>query len=323
MGLLVRYFAAIFATLAARVRRGPLRPSWSFLFEVSITFLRATARAASGRPAIEHRAVWDALRPPPSPIMKRVRRERVDAGGVRAEWFVPTGGHGDAVVLFMHGGSFIFGSNASHGEMIARIALAAGVRVLAIEYRLAPEAPFPAAIDDAVAAYRWLRAEGVPAGKIVLAGDSAGGNLAVTVPLALRERGEPAPAGSIPICPWVDPPRTGGSLEDHERYDWGFASDFRIWCAAYAGDADPQQPLIAPINADLTGLPPLLVLWGACEMLRDQVSDFVVKAKAAGVDVTASEHPDMVHNWITLHAFTPEAEKAYQCMGAFVKRVTA
>lgn len=321
--MLFRYLAAIFGTLFARLRRGPLRPSWSFMFETSIAFLRATARVASGRPPLEQRAVWDALRAPPNPIMKRVRRERVDAGGARAEWFVPVDGNGDAVVLFMHGGSFIFGSNTSHGETIARIALAAGARVLAIEYRLVPEGPFPAAIDDAVAAYRWLRAEGVPAGKIVLAGDSAGGNLSVTVMLALRERGEPLPAGSIPICPWVDPPRTGGSLAEHERYDWGIASDFPGWCAAYAGDADPKQPLIAPINADLAGLPPLLVLWGACEMLRDQVTDFVAKARAAGVDVTAREHPDMVHNWITLHAFTPEAEKAYQEMGAFVKRVTA
>jgi acetyl esterase/lipase len=320
--MLLRYLAAMFGTLAARLRRGPLRPSWSFLFETSVTFLRETSRAASGRPPLEQRAVWDALRPPPSPVMKRVRRERVDAGGVRAEWFVPVAGHGDAVVLFMHGGSFMYGSNASHGEMIARIALAAGARVLALEYRLVPEAPFPAAIDDAVAAHRWLRAQGVPAGKIVLAGDSAGGNLAVTVPLALRERGEPLPAGSIPICPWVDPPRTGGSLDDHERYDWGFASDFVGWCAAYAGDADPKLPLIAPIKADLAGLPPLCVLWGECEMLRDQVTEFVAKAKAAGVDVTAREHPDMVHNWMTLHAFTPEAEEAYEAMGAFVKRVT-
>jgi acetyl esterase/lipase len=318
-----RYFAALLATLVARVRRGPLRPSWSFLFETSITFLRETSRAARGRPPLEQRAVWDALRPPPNPIMKRVRRERVDADGVRAEWFVPIDGHGDAVVLFMHGGSFMYGSNATHGELIARLALAAGARVLAIEYRLVPEAPFPAAIDDAVAAYRWLREQGVPVEELVLAGDSAGGNLAITVPLALRERGEPLPAGAIPICPWVDPPRTGGSLDDHERYDWGCASDFVGWCAAYAGSADPKQPLIAPIHADLAGLPPLCVLWGEREMLRDQVRDFVAKAKAAGVDVTAHEHPDMVHNWMTLHAFTPEAEKAFQEMGAFVKRVIA
>jgi acetyl esterase/lipase len=320
--MLLRYLAAIFGTLAARLRRGPLRPSWSFMFEASIAFLRATTRAASGRPLLEQRAVWDALRAPPDPVMKRVRRERVDAGGVRAEWFVPVEGHGDAVVLFMHGGSFVFGSNISHGETIARVALAAGARVLAIEYRLVPEAPFPAALDDAVAAYRWLREQGVPAGKIVLAGDSAGGNLSITVPLALRERGEVLPAGAIPICPWVDPPRTGGSMTDHERFDWGIESDFPGWCAAYAGEADPRQPLISPINADLAGVPPLCVLWGACEMLRDQVREFVAKARAAGVDVTACEHADMVHNWITLHAFTGEAEEAFREMGVFVKRVT-
>ncbi|MFT3769108.1 MAG: alpha/beta hydrolase [Minicystis sp.] len=323
MPVVTRFFSALFRTVIDRLRRGPLRPSWSFFFETSIAFLRATGKAASGRPPLEQRAVWAALSPPPNPVMKRVRRTKVDAGGVRAEWFAPVDGHGDAVVIYVHGGSFIYGSIDSHAEVIARLAIASGARVLALDYRLVPEATFPAPIDDVLAAYRWLRGEGVPAGRIVIAGDSAGGNLSVTSLLAMRERGEPLPAGAIPICPWVDPPRTGGSLDAHERFDWGFASDFVKWCAWYAGDADPSQPLIAPVHADLAGLPPLCVLWGECEMIRDQVADFVARAKAAGVDVTATEHPDMVHNWITLHAFTPEAERAFQAMGAFVKRVTA
>jgi acetyl esterase/lipase len=254
--------------------------------------------------------------------MKRVRRTPVDAGGVRAEWFQPVHGHGEEVVLYLHGGSFMYGSLTSHGELITRLALAAHARVLALDYRLVPEATFPAPIDDTIAAYRWLLGQGVPPGRIVLAGDSAGGNLSVTALLALRERGEPLPAGAIPICPWVDPPRTGGSLDENERFDWGLAADFPQWCAFYAGVADPAQPLISPIHADLAGLPPLCVLWGECEMLRDQVVDFVTRAQAAGVDVTARAFPDMVHNWMTLHAFTPEAEKAFAAMGAFVQRVT-
>lgn len=322
MPIVTRFLAALAGTTVARLRRGPLRPSWSLLFETSIAFLRDTGRLAGGRPPLEQRAVWDALRPPPSPVLKKVRRTPVDAGGVRAEWFTPVDGHGEAVVLFMHGGSFMYGSLTSHAEMITRIALAARARVLALDYRLVPEATFPAPIDDVLAAYRWLRTEGVSTSKIVLAGDSAGGNLAITALLAMRERGEPLPAGSIPICPWVDPPRTGGSLDENERFDWGFAGDFPKWCAFYAGDADPRQPLIAPVHADLAGLPPLCVLWGECEMIRDQVTEFVARAKAAGVDVTAHEHPDMVHNWITLHDFTPEAPRAYQAMGAFVARVT-
>lgn len=328
--VLLRYLTAMVGTLFARLRRGPLRPSWSFAFEASVAFLRATSRAASGRPALEQRAVWSATRAPRSPVMKRVRRERVDVGGVPADWFVPRASEGEPdhraserpVVLFMHGGSFIFGSNDSHEEMIARIALAADARVLAIEYRLAPEATFPAAIEDAMTAYRWLRAQGVPERAIVLAGDSAGGNLSLTTLLALRERGEPLPAGAMPICPWVDPLRAGGSMATNERFDWGVEGDFADWRASYAGGADPEQPAISPLRVELTGLPSLLVLWGECELLRDQVRDFVAAANAAGLDVEAHEHPDMVHDWMTLHAHTPEAEAAYQEMGAFVRRVT-
>ncbi|APR86972.1 6-hexanolactone hydrolase [Minicystis rosea] len=323
MPIVTRFLSALAGTAVDRMRRGPLRPSWSFMFEASIAFLRRTGRLASGRPPLEQRAVWEALRPPPDPVMKRVRRTPVDAGGIPAEWFEPIDGHGDAVVLFLHGGSFIYGSIASHAEMIARIALAAGARVLALSYRLVPEAVFPAPIDDTLTAYRWLLGQGVAPGRIVLAGDSAGGNLSLAALLAMRDRGEPLPAGSVPICPWVDPPRTGGSLDENQRFDWGFADDFAKWCAFYAGDADPAQPLISPIRADLSGLPPLCILWGECEMLRDQVTELVTRAREAGLDVTAQEHPDMVHNWLTLHALTPEAERAFTTIGSFVKRVTA
>lgn len=320
--IVFRFLAALSSTIFARVKRGPLRPSWSLSFEASIAFLRETARRASGLAPREQRAIWNELVPPPNPVMKQVKRTPVDAGGVRAEWFAPAAGHGDAVVLFLHGGSFIWGSLTSHAEMIARIALAAGARVLALDYRLAPEAPFPAGIDDAVTAYGWLRAQGVSPAKIVLAGDSAGGNLAITALLRMRERGEPLPAGSMPICPWVDPSRTGGSLASNEGIDWGFEKDFVDWCACYVAGADAKQPLVAPVHADLAGLPPLAVIYGECEMLRDQVEDFVAKAKTAGVDVRARMFPDMVHNWLTLHAATPEAEHAYQHLGAFVREVT-
>jgi acetyl esterase/lipase len=322
MPVATRFLAALASTTVARLRRGPLRPSWSFLFETTIAFLRETGRLAACLAPLEQRALWAALRPLPSPALKQVRRAPVDAGGVPAEWFTPAAGPGDAVVLYLHGGSFMYGSLTSHADVIAHLALAARVRVLALDYRLVPEATFPAPLDDARAGYRWLLAQGVPASKIVIAGDSAGGNLAVTSMLAMRDHGEPLPAGAIPFCPWVDPPRTGGSLDGNERFDWGFAGEFPRWCAFYAGDADPAQPLIAPVHADLAGLPPLCVLWGECEMLRDQIVDFVARARAAGVDVTAVEHPDMVHNWITLSDFTPQAGRAYATMGAFVARVT-
>lgn len=322
MGIAARFFGSFGSTLAARARRGPLLPSWSLFFEVSIEFLRRTAHVASGRAPLVQRATWAELKPPPSPSAKEVRRTSVDAGGVRGEWVEPRAGHSDAVVVFLHGGAFIYGSLVSHGEMIERIALASGARVLALDYRLAPEHVFPAAIDDVATAYGWLRAQGVSPAKVVFAGDSAGGNLAVTSLLRLRERGEPMPAGSVPICPWVDLTRAGGSLVAHERYDWGIVEDFPRWAETYAPGVDHRGPLVSPLFADLAGLCPLAVLYGEREMLFDQVTDFVARAKSAGVDVTAEVYPDMVHNWLTLPRFTPQAERAYQHIGAFVRRVT-
>lgn len=322
MAVLPRFASALASTAVARARRGPLLPSWSFSFEAAVAFLRATSRLASGRPPLEQRAVWSELRAPPVRVMRQVRRTVTGAGGVRAEWFEPQGYAGESVVLYLHGGSFMYGSMDSHGELVARLALASGSRVLAVDYRLVPEVTFPAPVDDTVAAYRWLLGQGVPPARIVLAGDSAGGNLAVAALLALRDQGAPLPAGAVPLCPWVDPARTGGSLEDNVAYDWGFPADFVLWATAYAGGTPVADPRISPARADLAGLPPLHVLWGSREMLRDQVVDFVARAEAAGVEVHGEEYPDMVHNWVTLHALTPEAERAFQAMGRFVRRVT-
>lgn len=322
MAVLQRFAGVLAGTAASRLRRGPLVASWSFPFEATVAFLRATSAAAAGLPPLAQRRVWAELRSPPAPVMRRVRRSFDGAGGVRAEWFEPAGSVGEAVVLFFHGGSFIHGSMASHGEMVARLALASGARVLALDYRLVPEATFPAPIDNAVAAYRWLLGQGVPPARIVFAGDSAGGNLAVATLLALRDRGEPLPAGAIPICPWVDLACTGGSLDAHARWDWGIPGEFPRWAAAYAGRVSLAAPLVSPARANLAGLPPLHVLWGSREMLRDRIVELVGRARAAGVEVDAEEFPDMVHDFMVLHAFTGEAERAYQSMGRFVRRLT-
>jgi acetyl esterase/lipase len=318
--VLLRFLGALGRTTAARLRRGPLRPTWSFPFEASVAFLRATAAAASGRPPLGQRAVWAALRAPPSPVRRRVKRALVAGPGFRAEWFVPTGGHGDAVIVYLHGGAYLYGSMKSHAELVTRLALAASARVLAVDYTLAPEATFPVAQDEVRAACRWLGAQGVPPAKILLAGDSAGGNLAITTLLAQREHGEPLPAGAIGICPWVDMQWQGGSYDTNAPYDWALTADIPLWAAAYAGGADLASPRLSPIHADLAGLPPLCLLWGEREMLRDQVVAFADRARAAGVDVTAREFPEMIHNWMTLYTATPEAEKAFVMMGEFARR---
>ncbi len=322
MGVTARFLRALASTALARLRRGPLRPTWPFMFEAMVATLRETSREVAARSPLEERAAWAEMKPLPARVMRAVGRAKVDAGGVAAEWFVPKAGASNAVVLFVHGGSFIYGSLTSHGEMIARIALATGARVLALDYRLAPEHPFPAALDDVVAAYRWLLAQGVAPGRVVFMGDSAGGNLALTALLRARGEGLVAPAGVAPISPWVDLARRGGSLVTNMPFDWGVADAFPRWAETYAPGRDLRDPLLSPLYGDFAGAPPLLVTSGECEMLRDQVEDFVARARASGADVTHRTYPDMVHNWLVLHAFTPEAQRAYDDLGAFVRRVT-
>lgn len=293
------------------------------MFESSIAMLRQLSRDTAKLSPLEVRATWGAIKPPPAAVMRDVTRAPVDAGGVRAEWFTPKAGTFDRVVLFAHGGSFIFGSNVSHGEMIARIALASGARVLALEYRLAPEHPYPAGLDDVIAAYRWLLTQGTTADRVVFMGDSAGGNLALAALLRTRDEGLSLPAGAVAICPWVDLARQGGSMHTNGSIDWGVEEVFPSWAETYAPGGDLSAPLVSPIHGDFTRTAPVLVLGGECEMLHDQVHDFVSRAKSSGADVTHIEYPDMVHNWLTLHAFTVQAQRAYDDLGAFVRKATA
>lgn len=323
MGVVLQFFSAMASTAAGRMKRGPLRPTWSFMFESTVAMLRALAHRTSGLPPVELRAAWAALRPMPSPIFREVKRSPVVAGGVTAEWFEPVAGATSAVVIYIHGGSFIFGSIASHAEMIARVAVATGARVLALEYRLAPEHPFPAGLDDVMSAYRWVLSQGVAADKVVFAGDSAGGNLSLTALLRAKADGVAMPAATVPICPWVDLARQGGTMASHRVYDWGVEADFPRWAETYAPGRDLRDPLVSPLFGDFSQTAPILVLHGECEMLHDQVEDFAARALASGATVTSRTYPDMIHGWMTLHPFTPEAQRAFDHVGEFVKRHTS
>jgi acetyl esterase/lipase len=309
------------ATVAARLRGQRLRPSWSFGFEVIARSMKANAARIAQLDWSLQRKAQEAL-VQPSPIFKKLRFEHATIGGVSGEWFVPHDAAGDApVLLYFHGGSFIYGSVATHRELIAREALASGARAFAPEYRLAPEHPFPAAVEDALAVYRGLLGEGIAPGRIVLAGDSAGGNLALVTLLKAREAGLPLPAGAVLACPWVDLGARGGSMRTSARFDWAEPEDFDRWRATYLAGKDPKEPSASPTFADLRGLPPLLVQVGGAEMIFDQVAAFVERAKAQGVDVEYRVHADMVHNWHLLAAFFQSGRDAIDEIGAFVRRV--
>jgi monoterpene epsilon-lactone hydrolase len=311
-----RLLASSLETTLRRLRSGPRRPGWSWGFEVVTTTLKKHGAALARRSWTEQRAGWGALAQPLTPEVRDVRREPCEIAGRSAAWFTPPG-QPRGTVLYLHGGSFIYGSIDTHAETIARLARRSTARVLAIDYRLAPEHPFPAAIDDALVAYRTLRASGHE--RIVIAGDSAGGNLAAVTALALRDEGDP-PAGVVLLSPWVDLTSHGGSLLTNSAYDWAEPGDFDAWSRCYLGGHDPGDPRASPLRADLAGLPPLFIVVGTAEMLLDQVRAFADKARRASVEVELFEEEGMVHNGISLAPLFERCREVERRAGAFIAR---
>ena len=243
------------------------------------------------------------------------------AGGVPGEWVVAPEADDDRVVLYLHGGGYVMGSLKSHRSLVAKLSAEARARVLSLDYRLAPEHPYPAAVEDAVAAYRFLLAEGVPAARIAISGDSAGGGLTLATLLALRDAGVPLPAAAVPISPWADLEGTGESMKTRAAVDVMIQPNrLKETADWYANGADMRQPTASPIYGDYTGLPPLLIHVGDAEVLLDDAVRVSDRAKAAGVDVTLEVWDEMPHVW---HAFTgllPEADQAIAVIGEFVRK---
>jgi epsilon-lactone hydrolase len=254
------------------------------------------------------------------PTPPDVAIERVTAPDRPAEWLRPPGARTDAAIIYLHGGGYVIGSPRSHRHLAAAIVRAAGTAGLLVDYRLAPEHPFPAALDDAVAAYQWMLDRGLAPERVAVAGDSAGGGLTVALLLALRDRGLPRPAAAVCISPWVDLTCTGATYATKAAVDPIVTRQSTTAMAqAYAGAHDPKAPLLSPLYADLRGLPSLLVQVGSDEVLLDDALGLGERARAAGVDVTVEEWPAMIHVW---HWFLPmlaEAERAIGVIGAFVR----
>jgi phosphinothricin tripeptide acetyl hydrolase len=255
------------------------------------------------------------------PTPPDVKVETVTAPERPAEWLTPPGARTDAVVLYLHGGGYVIGSPRSHRHLAAAIARAAGTRALLLDYRLAPEHPFPAALEDAVAAYRWLLGQGIEPARVVFAGDSAGGGLTVATLLALRERGLPRPAAGVCISPWVDLTNSAASYRSKSAVDPIVTQEgITLMTRAYIGAGDARRPLVSPLFADLRELPPLLIHVGSDEVLLDDAVGLAERARKAGVDVVLEEWPAMIHVW---HWFLPmldEAERAIAGIGGFVQR---
>jgi acetyl esterase/lipase len=254
------------------------------------------------------------------PIPEDVRFEPVDAAGVKAEWVIAPGATSDRAIVYFHGGGYVSGSVLTHRLLVADVSRASSVPVLSVDYRLGPEHPFPAAVDDAVAAYAFARTRGIAPSRIAFGGDSAGGGLTVAALLALRDRREPLPAGGFCISPWFDLSLSGQSMETREAADPMLdRARLAIMARGYLAGTDARTPLASPLFADLTGLPPLLVQVGTAEVLLDDSTRFAARAQQAGIDMELEVWDDMIHDWHAFALVLPEGRQAIERVGAFVK----
>ena len=257
------------------------------------------------------------------PMDDDIQTERVGANGVPAEWIWAPESQEDRVILYLHGGGYLFGSARTHRVMLAHLARAAKARVLALDYRLAPEIPFPAPVEDSVSAYQWLLSKGISSEKMAFGGDSAGGGLVIAALVALRAVGEPMPAAGVCISAWTDMESTGPSMATNAETDPSVSKERLLRIAkVYLDGKDPRAPLASPIHADLTGLPPLLLQVGSIEVLLDDSTLLKTRANEAGVPVEMEVWDDMPHVWHHYAPILPEARKAIGKIGDFVLQHT-
>jgi monoterpene epsilon-lactone hydrolase len=258
------------------------------------------------------------------PMPATVTVEKLSAGGVPSERLKAPASRADRVVLYLHGGGYVIGSINSHRHLAAAIAEAADATVLLIDYRLGPEHPFPAAVDDALAAYRWLLDNGHAAGEIVIAGDSAGGGLTLATMMAARDKGLPLPAAAALISPWVDLAGTGDTIEAlADRDPMVTKAGLLDMARNYLGDRDPRTPLASPLYGDLHGLPSLYIQVGTDEVLLDDARRIDRLAREQGVRSTLEVWDEMIHVWHWFYPQLREGREAIAKLGNFVRTATS
>jgi epsilon-lactone hydrolase len=258
------------------------------------------------------------------PVPADVKCEPVTVGTMKAEWVTAPGAAADRVILHLHGGGYVIGSINTHRALAAGLSRAAKARVLLIGYRLAPEHPHPAAVEDATAAYRWLLAQGLSPKRIAIAGDSAGGGLTIATLVALRDAGEKLPAAGVCLSPWVDLEGIGDSMTTKAELDPMVKKDGLVQLATlYLGGKHPRTPLAAPLYADLSGLPPLLILVGTWETLLDDASRIAERARKAGVEVTYEPAEGMIHVWQLFASMLEEGQQSIERIGEYVRSKTS
>jgi epsilon-lactone hydrolase len=294
-------------------------PSEEMQAALAALWARRRASERQSAPTVEQARASFAPAGPIHPIPDDVVVTEVDADGVTAHWIDAPGIDADRVLLFLHGGGFQFGSVRSDGELAARLGRASGMRVLFPEYRLAPEHPFPAALDDVRTAWRWLQANGGGPSWMAVAGDSAGGGLALSLLVATRDAGEAQPTAAVLMSPTVDLTSSGASMTERVDQDPISTPALLAQLASdYLAGAEPSTPLASPLFASLSGLPPLLVLVGTSDLLLSDSERLAAAASAAGVDVQLVIGEGLPHVY-PLMLGTPEAAEATTRIGSFLK----
>jgi epsilon-lactone hydrolase len=312
-------YASFFQVVFRRIFKGPLRQGWSLKFEMSVRFIKLQTSFGFEMSSInDSRAYEDALKLY-SPARDQVTETRIDSP-VKGDWIVPDTLDTDAVILYLHGGGYAYYADL-HKNMMALLAQEIGAKMFALDYRLIPEHPYPAQLEDALAAYDWLSESGHNVHKIVVMGDSAGGNLCLSLLLKLRESGRPQPALAVCIAPWTDIGNQGKSLYDNDPFDW---VDHRMpiqWAQWLVGNNDPADPFISPIHADLRDLAPIYIQDGDTEILHDMIVAFHETAKLQGAAVELDTWKNMVHDFQAFGDLIPESREAIQKIKSKIKEL--
>jgi acetyl esterase/lipase len=273
---------------------------------------------AAARASLAGTQTWIPAPPPDTEV------STIDAGGVAGDLISTPASRADRHVLYLHGGGYVAGSPALYRHFTWRIATAARARVLAIDYRLAPEHPFPAALDDAFAACRWLLGGKADPQRTVVMGDSAGGGLTLALLLRLRDGGHALPAAAVALSPWTDLALTGASMVRNAGSDPMLTvADTRFFAGCYLGGFDPRHPYVSPVYGNPAGLPPTLIHVGSDEILHDDAVRVAKNLRAAGCHVEMEVWPRMPHVWHLFAPALPEATKAIARIGAFTERMLA
>lgn len=310
-------YRSLFYVTFRRMLHGPLRPGWSWSLEMATHFLKSqTAATFDIADIVEGREYEDSL------LFRSTALPQVSISPVqqpiRGHWYQPQSGHGPATLLYLHGGGYAYYSK-SHHNLIALITLAARTRTFALDYRLIPEHPFPAQLEDGLAAYRWLLESGIAPERIVLAGDSAGGNLVLALLLSLRDDHIPLPALAIGLCPWTDVTNPGESMQANAASDWVEKRMADRWAGWLCQNASPNDPLVSPVRADLAGLPPIYLQAGGAEILHDMIVTFANRAIQQGANVTLEVWPEMVHDFQAFGDMFPESKAALKRIAEMVQ----